>query len=102
VVRNRDRFVIVKVEEVDWMEAAANYVEVHARGKSFLLRATISGLEQQLDPKRFARIHRSLIVNVDRVAEIRSDAHGDYDVLLTNGKVLRMTRGYSERLLSAR
>jgi two-component system LytT family response regulator len=92
--------VLLKVEEVEWMEAAANYVEVHARGKSFLIRTTISNLEQKLDPRRFTRIHRSTIVNVDRVAEIRSDAHGDFDVLLTNGKVLRMTRGYSERLLS--
>jgi two-component system, LytTR family, response regulator len=100
VVRNRDRYVLLKAEEVDWMEAAANYVEVYARGKSFLVRTTISSLEQKLDPRRFTRIHRSTIVNVDRIAEIRSDAHGDFDVLLTNGKVLRMTRGYSERLLS--
>jgi two-component system, LytTR family, response regulator len=99
VVRSRDTWVILKSEEIDWLEAAANYVDVHARGRSFLIRSTISSLEQRLDPDRFARIHRSTIVNVDRVAEIRSDAHGDFDVTLTNGKVLRMTRGYSGRLL---
>lgn len=99
-VRARDRFVLVRVEEVDWFEAASNYVEVHARGKSFLVRSTVANLEQKLDPHRFVRIHRSVIVNVDRVAEIRSDAHGDYVVTLTNGKALKMTRGYSERLLT--
>ncbi|HYC89591.1 MAG TPA: response regulator [Thermoanaerobaculia bacterium] len=99
VVKNRDHYVLLKTEEIDWMEAAANYVEVHAHGKAFLVRATISGLEQKLDPRRFTRIHRSVIVNVDRVTQIRSDAHGDYDVLLRTGKVLRMTRNYSSRLL---
>ena len=100
VVKNRDHYVLLKTEEIDWLEAAANYVEVHARGRSFLIRGTISGLEQKLDPRRFARIHRSIIVNIDRVTQIRSDAHGDFDVLLRNGKVLRMTRNYSERRLS--
>ena len=100
VVRTRDAFVILKADEIDWVEAAANYVDVHARGRSFLMRATISSLEQRLDPKKFARIHRSAIVNIDRVAEVRSDAHGDFDVTLAGGKVLRMTRNYSERLLA--
>ena len=100
VVRSRDAFVILRTDEIDWIEAAANYVDVHARGRSFLMRATISGLEQRLDPKKFARIHRSAIVNIDRVAEVRSDAHGDFDVTLAGGKVLRMTRNYSERLLA--
>lgn len=99
VVRTRDVYVILKAEEIEWLEAAANYVGVHARGKSFLIRSTISNLEEKLDPRRFARIHRSTIVNIDRVAEIRSDAHGDYEVTLTSGKLLRMTRNYSDRLL---
>jgi two-component system LytT family response regulator len=98
-VRIHDRYVLLKVKDIDWIEAAANYVEIHARGKSFLLRGTVAHLEKKLDPDLFTRIHRSTIVNVERVAEIRSDAHGDYDVTLTNGKVLRMTRSFSERLL---
>ena len=98
-VRSRDRFLLVKTEEIDWLEAAGNYVEVHARGREYLLRSTVANLERRLDPARFVRIHRSTIVNLDRVAEIRSDAHGDYDVTLTGGKVLRMTRNFSERLL---
>ncbi|MGZ8711142.1 MAG: LytR/AlgR family response regulator transcription factor [Thermoanaerobaculia bacterium] len=98
-VRSRDAWVILKVDEIDWLEAAGNYVEVHARGKSYLLRSTISNLEERLDRRRFSRIHRSTIVNVDRVSQIRSDAHGDYDVTLTAGNVLRMSRKYSKALL---
>ena len=100
VVKSRDAWVIIRAEEIEWLEAAANYVDVHARGRSFLLRSTISNLERRLDPARFIRIHRSLIVNVDLVAQIRSDAHGDFNVTLNSGQVLRMTRNYSGRLLS--
>jgi two-component system LytT family response regulator len=98
-VRSGDRFLLVKTEEIDWMEAAANYVEVHCGGKHHLVRTTMGKLEQKLDPARFARIHRSTIVNIDRVVQIRSDAHGDYDVTLVNGRTLRMTRSFSSRLL---
>jgi hypothetical protein len=65
-----------------------------ARGAEYLIRTTLAGLERRLDPQRFVRIHRSVIVNADRVAEIRSDAHGDFDVTLAGGKVLRMTRNF--------
>jgi two-component system LytT family response regulator len=98
-VRSRDAWVILKVDEIDWLEAAGNYVEVHARGKSYLLRSTISSLEERLDRRRFSRIHRGAIVNVDRVAQIRSDAHGDFDVTLHDGNVLRMSRKYAKALL---
>jgi two-component system, LytTR family, response regulator len=99
-VRVRDRYILVRSEDIDWLEAAANYVEVHVRDKTYLVRSTVSNLEQKLDPRRFARIHRSTIVNVDRISEIRSDAHGDYHVTIAGGTVLKMTRNYSERLLS--
>lgn len=98
-VRKGDRYLLVKIEDIDWLEAAGNYVEVHARGADYLIRSTLASLERRLDAKQFVRIHRSTIVNVDRVAEIRSDAHGDFDVTLTGGKVLRMTRNYAGRLL---
>jgi two-component system LytT family response regulator len=99
-VRSRDAWVILKTDEIEWLEAAGNYVEVHARGKSYLIRSTITNLEARLDSRRFFRIHRSMIVNADRITEIRSDAHGDYDVTIYGGKSLRMTRNYSNRLLS--
>ena len=100
LVKEGERMFFVPVDRIDWLEAEGNYVRLHCGKDAHLVRATLSGMEEQLDPRRFTRIHRSTIVNVDRVAEIRSDAHGDFDVLLANGKVLRMTRGYSERLLS--
>lgn len=98
-VREDEHFVLLRAEEVDWIEAAANYVRFHARGKVFLLRCTMAALEQTLDPKRFARIHRSTIVNLDRVREIRPEWHGDYDVVLTTGEVLRLGRRYRDALL---
>jgi len=99
VVKDHDRFLLVRAEELDWVESAANYVQLHARGRSFLLRTTMNDLETQLDPSHFARIHRSTIVNVDRVQEIKPSWHGDFNVVLENGMVLRMSRGYRNRLL---
>lgn len=98
-VREDDRFVLLRVEEVDWIEAAANYVRFHARGRAYTLRLTMAVLEQSLDPRRFARIHRSTIVNLDRVREIKPEWHGDYDVVLTTGETLRLGRRYREGLL---
>jgi two-component system LytT family response regulator len=98
-VRDGEKFVLLRAEEVDWIEAAANYVKFHGRGQSFTLRITMASLEQSLDPRRFARIHRSTIVNLDRVREIKPEWHGDYDVVLTTGETLRLGRRYREGLL---
>lgn len=98
-VREGEHFVLLRAEEVDWIEAAANYVRFHARGKVYLLRGTMAALEETLDSRRFTRIHRSTIVNLDRVREIRPEWHGDYDVVLTTGDVLRLGRRYRDGLL---
>ncbi len=98
-VRDGDRFVMLRVAEIDWIEAAANYVRIHARGGMFVLRATMAAIEERLDPRQFARIHRSTIVNVDRVREIRPEWHGDFDVVLADGKTLRLGRSYRGALL---
>jgi len=98
-VRDGDAFVMLRVAEVDWIEAAANYVRIHARGRIFVLRGTMAALEGRLDPRQFARIHRSTIVNVDRVREIRPEWHGDFDVVLADGKTLRLSRSYRGSLL---
>jgi two-component system, LytTR family, response regulator len=98
-VRDGESFVMLRVEEIDWIEAAANYVRVHARGRVFVVRGTMQALEKRLDPKQFARIHRSTIVNVDRVREIRPEWHGDYDVVLADGRTLRLGRSYRDSLL---
>jgi two-component system LytT family response regulator len=98
-VREGEHFVLLRAEELDWIEAAGNYVRFHARGKQYLQRGTMGSLEQSLDPRRFSRIHRSTIVNLDRVREIKPEWHGDYDVVLTTGDVLRLGRRYKEGLL---
>jgi two-component system LytT family response regulator len=100
VVKDRHRFLLIKADEVDWVESAANYIDVHARGRSFLLRMTMHALEEKLDPVQFARIHRSTIVNVDKIREINTScSHGDFDVLLDDGTTLRLSRAYRDRLL---
>ena len=99
VVRERDRYLLVRDDEVVRIEAAGNYVEVHARGRVFLLRATLSGLAASLDPARFTRIHRSSIVNADRIQEITPDPSGDFVVRLDTGETLRMSRRYRDALI---
>jgi two-component system LytT family response regulator len=98
-VKDRERFLLLKPEEVEWIHSAANYAELHARGRSFLVRMTMSELEERLDPIRFVRIHRSTIVNVDRVAEIQPAYHGEFQVVLQDGAKLRLSRRYRDRLL---
>ena len=99
-VRQGERYLLLRADEVDWIEAAANYVRFHARGTSYLMRGTLAGLERELDAARFARIHRSTIVNVDRIREIKPEWHGDFDVVLTDGRMLRMSRTYRRALLT--
>lgn len=98
-VRDGDRYVILRAEEVDWIGSAANYAELHARGATFLLRISLASLEARLDPNAFARIHRSTIVNVDRIKEIVPEWHGDFDVVLRDGTRLRLSRTFRDRLL---
>jgi two-component system LytT family response regulator len=85
-VKDGDRFLLLRAEEVDWIEASANYIRFHARGRDFLMRGTLSTLVNSLDPARFARIHRSAVVNLERVQEIRREWHGDYEVVLTTSR----------------
>src|SRR5438093_4190291 len=99
-VKHNERIVLVKVADIDWIESSANYVHLHARGVSYAVRMTMGELERRLDPDRFARIHRSTIVQIDRIAEIVAAWHGDFDVTLHDGTVLRLTRNYRDRVLS--
>jgi len=99
VVKDRDRFLVVKTSEVDWFESAANYVELHIHRRSFLVRITMNELQTQLKGTSFVRIHRSTIVNLDRVTEIRPSPHGDFQVHLHDGHVLRLSRAYRDQLL---
>jgi two-component system, LytTR family, response regulator len=100
VVRDRDRFVIVTTDEIDWIESAGNYVELHVGKRPFLLRETMRTLETRLDPDQFVRIHRSTIVNISRVKEITRECTGDFEVSLHDGTKLRMSRSYQNRVFT--
>lgn len=99
-VRTRDRYVIVPAAEVRWIGSAGNYAELHVAGATHLVRVTLQDLEAGLDPQRFARIHRGALVRVDCVREVIPAAHGDFDVLLDDGEVLKLSRRYRSRLLA--
>jgi two-component system LytT family response regulator len=101
IVKTGGRVFFLKVDEIDWIEAADNYVYHHVGGKSHLLRETMNGLEKQLDPIKFQRIHRSTIVNLDRIKELQPHVHGDYVVVLHDGAQLKMSRSHRPKLESA-
>ncbi len=96
MVRSGGRIYFVDVDEVSWLEAADNYVRLHAGEKRHLIRDTIKNLEARLDPERFVRIHRSAMINVKLVAEMRPLASGDCDLILKDGTELRVSRSYRE------
>jgi two-component system LytT family response regulator len=98
VVKMGDRVLLLNVGEVDWLEAAGNYVCVHAGKQSHIVRDSLSHLESCLDPGHFARIHRSTLVNLDRIRELRPHWHGDYKIILQSGQVLPLSRRYREAL----
>lgn len=99
-IRSGDRIAIVKVEDIDWIEGAGVYARLHVGPKTHLLRETLTNLAEQLDPERFVRIHRSTIVNRERVRELRSYFHGEYIVLLDDGTQLKLSRTYRDSLES--
>jgi two-component system LytT family response regulator len=98
VVRSGGRILILRVSEIDWIEAASNYVRLHAGGREYLLRETMTALEGKLDPTDFVRIHRSTIVRVDRIRELEPLFQGDYVVILDDSTRLTSSRGYREKL----
>ena len=98
VVRAGGRVLFLRVDELDYIEAAGNYVRLHADGEEYLYRETMARLEAALDPAKFARIHRSTIVNVDRVKELYPLFRGDYTVVLRDGRQLTLAKSYRGRL----
>ena len=96
-VRTRGRVILVPHREVDWIEAQGDYACLHAGPREFLMRTTMRVLEKRLDG-RFLRIHRSAIVNADRVRELRSLENGDFEVHLEGGRELRLSRTHREAL----
>ena len=98
VIKSGGRVFFVRAEEIDWIEAAGNYVKLHVGKEAHLFRETMSALEARLHPDTFYRIHRSHIVNIERVKELQPWFNGEYVVLLKDGTQLTLSRGYREKL----
>ena len=97
-VRRDDRVFLIDVQDVDWIEADGDYAHIHSGKSEYLVRETMARLTSTLDPDRFARIHRSVIVNLDRVREFRQLFKGDHTVLLQDGTELKLSRHFKGSL----
>jgi two-component system, LytTR family, response regulator len=98
VIKSGGRIFFLRVEEIDWIEAAGNYVRLHVGKETHLLRETMNSLEGRLDGQQFVRIHRSTIVAMDRIKELQPWFHGDFKVILKDGGELTLSRGYRQKL----
>lgn len=98
VIKAGGRAFFLKTEEIDWIEAEGKYVRIHVGKETYLLREAIGSMEGQLDPKRFPRIHRSTIVNIERVLELQPWFHNEYRVILKDGTELTLSRSCRKRL----
>jgi len=98
LVKSSGEIFFLKAEEIDWIEAEGDYMKFHVAGRAHLMRETMARLEARLDGKRFIRIHRSTIVNVDRVRKLSPSFAGEYAVVLADGTKLRLSRGYHDRV----
>jgi two-component system LytT family response regulator len=98
VVKSGGRIFFVRTAEIDWIEAAGNYVKLHVGNDSHLIRETMNAVETKLSPDMFVRIHRCHIVNIEQVRELQPWFNGEYVVFLKNGTRLTLSRGYRERL----
>ena len=94
VIKSGGRVLFLNQDSVDWAEAAANYVRLRCGNDEYTVRETISGMEKRLDPKKFTRIHRSLIINIHRMREIRTLNSGEFVVTMSNDTQLRGSRNY--------
>lgn len=97
-IRSAGRVFFLKTEEIDWIEAAGNYVRLHTGRDAHLLRETMNALEAKLDPDKFLRIHRSTIINIERIKEMHPLFRGEHVVILRDGTRLTLGRGYRDRL----
>jgi two-component system LytT family response regulator len=98
VIKEAGQVSFVAASEIDWIEAADYYASLHVGEKTYLLRRSMAELEQELDRDAFSRIHRSAIVKLERVRRLELNESGEYDVLLTNGTRLRLSRRYRKEL----
>jgi two-component system LytT family response regulator len=99
VVKCNGSIHFIRMQDLDRCQADGNYIRLHVGQQQYHIRATMSRLESQLDPSRFVRVHRSTIVNVDRIQELRPTFHGEYLIVLRDTTQLTLSRGYRKRLL---
>ena len=99
-VKARGRTVVLLTDEIDWVGAADNYLELHAGQNSYVVRETMGQLQSKLDPRKFVRIHRSTLVNVERVKELHPLFAGDQVVVLHDGTKLQISRTHRQRLMA--
>lgn len=97
-VRVGDQLLLLRTEQVDWIEAADNYVNLHCGGETHTVRETMNALQKTLDPRKFLRIHRSAIVNVDRIKALQPWFRGDYRVVMHTGAILTLSRSHRKNL----
>ena len=98
VIKSGGRIFFLNVQEIDWIEAADNYVRLHVGRDSHLLRETMNHLEKRLDPDHFLRVHRSRIINIRQIKELQPLFRGEYDIMLQDGTRLESGRGYRDKL----
>jgi two-component system, LytTR family, response regulator len=101
VVRSGARLTLLPVEQIDWIESADNYARLHVGAREHLLRETLAHLEERLDPRRFVRVHRRAIVNLDAIAEVRALFQGSYEVRLRSGDRVPVGRTHRDHFLQA-
>lgn len=94
------RTILLPTDEIDWIETYGNYLKVHAGRESHLIRGTMQSLETKLDPEKFVRVHRSVIVNIEKIKEIYPRSNGDQDLVLQNGRQLMLSRNYRDRFFA--
>jgi two-component system LytT family response regulator len=92
------RTVFLRVEDIDWIEASGNYVRLHAGGEAHLVRETMNNMERRLGGSTFVRIHKSAIVNADRIKEVETRGRGEYTVTVSDGTRLRASRVFGHRV----
>lgn len=100
MIKTKDYISIVPSNEIEWIESAGDYVYVHANSKKHIVRETLTFLEKKMDPKKFIRIHRSIIVNIEKIKNLRPNESGDYDVFLHTGAKLKLSRTYRDHFQS--
>lgn len=97
-IKDAGETTLVETKDIDWVDAAGDYMCVHAKGETHVMRVTMKDLEAQLDPSVFQRVHRSTIVNLDRVVKVCSHMNGEFYLVLNNGSSVKMSRSYKDKV----